>query len=141
MARILAIDYGLKRTGLAVTDPDQIIATPLEVIQTSSLITFIKTYLKGNDVEAFVIGYPTRLDNSDTDVTGKVRGLATQLKNKFRGIEVHLHDERFTTSMALDSMITGGTRKKDRRNKMIIDKISATIILQSYLEQRSMGHR
>lgn len=138
MARLLAIDYGLKRIGLAVTDPEQRIATPLDVISPAALIPYLSRYVSENPVEAFVLGFPVRLDNSDTHITGKVRKLAEDLKNKFSDIRVYLHDERFTSAMALDSMLTGGVKKKDRRNKKLIDKVSATIILQSFLEQRSM---
>ncbi len=137
MARLLAIDYGLKRVGLAVTDPLQVIAVPLEVVHPKDLITYIKNYTLNNPIEAFVVGFPSRLDNSDTDLTPVVRKFARELEKNFAGIPVFLHDERFTTVMAQDSMIRGGVKKKNRRNKSIIDKISATILLQSFMEQKN----
>jgi len=138
MARLLAIDYGLKRIGIAATDPDQIIASPLEVITPGELIKYVDGYLKNNDVEGIVVGYPSRLDNSDTDITAKVRNIAAELRKRFPAVQVHLHDERFTSAMAMKSMIAGGVKKKDRRDKKLIDKVSAALILQSWLEQRSL---
>ena len=136
MARLLGIDYGLKRVGLAVTDPDQIIASPLEVVRPDELVPFLKKYMESNPVEGIVIGDPRKLDNSDTDITKKVHDLADRLKHKFPSISIYLHDEKFTSAMALDAMIRAGSKKSDRRNKGNIDKISATIILQSFMEQR-----
>lgn len=136
MSRILAIDYGLKRTGLAVTDPLKIIATPLTTVATKELITFLTEYCKKEEVELFVIGLPKTLSNEDSDNAKFVRGFITQLKKVFPLKEIATVDERFTSSMALDTMIAGGMKKKDRRNKANVDKISATIILQSYLGRR-----
>ena len=136
MARLLGIDYGLKRVGLAVTDANQIIATPLEVVRPNELVSFLKKYIESNPVEGIVIGDPRRLDNSDSDITKKAHDLADRLKRKFPSVSIYLHDEKFTSSMALDAMIRAGSTKKDRRNKGNIDKISATIILQSFMEQR-----
>ena len=138
MARLLAIDYGLKRIGIAASDPGQIIASPLDVITPGELMKYISDYMNQNDVEGIVVGYPSRLDNSDTHITEKVRNVASQLKKRFPAIQVHLHDERFTTTMAMNSMIAGGVKKKDRRDKKIIDKVSAALILQSFLEQKSL---
>ena len=137
MGRLLSIDYGRKRTGLAVTDPLQIIATPLTTVPTHQLISYLTTYCQQEEVEKFILGYPIRLDGSDTDTTSEVRTLAKQLEKKFVGKIVDLHDERFTTQLALEAMIAGGTSKKYRRQKENIDKISATIILQSYLAANS----
>ena len=137
MARLLSIDYGRKRTGLAVTDPLQIIATPLTTVPTHQLLSYLTTYCQQEEVEAFVLGYPTQLDGRDTDTTAAVKVLARQLEKKFAEKPVHLHDERFTTQLALEAMITGGTSKKYRRQKGNLDKISATIILQSYLAANS----
>ena len=134
MARILAIDYGIKRTGLAVTDPLKIIASPLETVPTDRLIVFLKSYLESQDVDALVLGYPTDLKNEDTHVTSRVREFKLQLEKKFPDKPVHLHDEKFTSKLAFEAMIAGGMKKKDRRQKGNVDKISATIILQSYLE-------
>lgn len=133
MARILAIDLGLKRTGIAVTDPLQIIATPLETVETSHLISFLQDYIKREQVEQFVMGLPKNLNNEDTDMTSHVRQWVEKLKKKFPGVPIALVDERFTSSIAKRAMIAGGMKKKDRRVKGNVDKISATLILQSYM--------
>ncbi len=137
MGRILAIDYGTKRTGLAVTDPEQIIATALETVPSHTLFSFLKDYLSKEQVEAFVIGMPKGLDNQDTNSTSAVRGIVKRLQKEFPEIPVYEHDERFTSVMALQTMVMGGTKKKDRREKGNLDKVSATIILQSFMESRS----
>lgn len=134
MSRILGIDLGKKRTGLAVTDPLQIIAGPLKTIPTHTVIQFLKTYMTVESVEAIVLGFPTNLNNEDTDMTSDVRSFKKRLEREFPGKAIHLQDEKFTSKMALDAMIAGGMKKKDRRIKGNVDKISATIILQSYLE-------
>lgn len=136
MARILAIDYGLKRTGLAVTDPNQIIASPLETVRTHDLLDFLKDYCKNEEVERIVIGMPKNLNNKDTDSTRFVRSFINLLQKSFRGLPIHEVDERFTSKIAFQAMIDGGMKKKDRRKKENIDKLSATIILQSFLEAR-----
>ena len=136
MPRIVAIDYGAKRTGLAVTDPLQIIATALETVRTHDLLEYLKKYSQSEPVEAFVIGMPRRLDNSDSENAPRVQAFVKLLKKTFPDIPIHTHDERFTSSMALQSMIASGTKKSDRREKGNIDKISATIILQSFMESR-----
>lgn len=136
MGRIIAIDYGTKRVGLATTDPLQIIASALDTIHAKDVLQFLKDYAKQEDVESFVLGMPTKLDGTDTNATPHVRQFHKQLKKHFPEKPVYLHDERFTSKMALDAMIAGGSKKKDRRDKGNIDKISATIILQSYLESR-----
>lgn len=133
MARIIAIDYGTKRTGIAVTDPLQIIATALETVRSHELIDFLKRYTTTEAVEAFVVGMPRKLDNTDTNNTPHVKGFIKQLKKAFPETPVYEHDERFTSSMALQTMISMGTKKSDRQDKSNIDKMSATIILQSYL--------
>lgn len=137
MSRILAIDYGSKRTGFAVTDPSQIIATPLDTVETKSALLFLTNYMKKEEVEKIVIGMPKNLQNEDTDSTLAVRKFIAVLKRSFDNIPVIEVDERFTSKMAFQSMITGGVKKKDRKNKATIDKLSATIILQSYLEAES----
>ncbi|MGA0557596.1 Holliday junction resolvase RuvX [Larkinella sp. VNQ87] len=136
MPRLLAIDYGTKRTGLAVTDPLQLIATALETVPTHQLLDYLKRYVSDEPVEAFVVGLPTRLDGTDTDNTPRVRAFVEKLKTAFPAISVQWHDERFTSSMALQAMIAGGTKKKDRREKGNIDKVSAVIILQSFMESK-----
>ncbi len=136
MGRILAVDFGKKRTGLAVTDPLQIIASPLETVPTHQLIPFLEKYAQQEEVEAFVVGMPRNLQNTDTDSTESVRKFIESLKKKFPGTAVHEIDERFTSKMAKQAMLTGGMKKSDRRKKENVDKLSATIILQSYLESR-----
>ena len=136
MGRILAIDYGKKRTGLAVTDSLRIIATALETVETSSLLTYLKTYIQKETVDEFVIGMPKTLKNEDSETAPLVRKFIIELKNAFPDKPVHEVDERFTTSMAQQTMITGGMKKKDRLVKGNTDKISAVIILQSFMESR-----
>lgn len=134
MGRILAIDYGKKRTGLAVTDSMRIIATALETVETASLLTYLKTYTQKETVDEFVIGMPKTLRNEDSETAPLIRKFIVELKNTFPDKPVHEVDERFTTSMAQQAMITGGMKKKDRQVKGNTDKISAVIILQSFME-------
>jgi putative holliday junction resolvase len=136
MGRILAIDYGLKRTGIAVTDVLRIIATPLETIPTDDLLKFLSTYLQKEGVDEFVVGMPKTLTNEDSENAPRVRAFVEELKKTFPDKPVYLADERFTSSMAKQAMIDGGMKKKDRRDKANVDKISATIILQSFLESK-----
>lgn len=130
----MAIDYGLKRTGLAVTDPLRIIATALETVETTLLMKYLEEYFRKEPVDQLVLGFPRRLDNTDTEMTPHVRKLAERLQKRFPDKPVVLVDERFTSSLALDAMIRSGSTKKDRREKGNIDKVSATIILQSFME-------
>ena len=136
MGRILAIDYGRKRTGLAVTDPSQIIASPLETVPTHDVVPFLKKYQSTEAIESIVIGMPKNLQNRDTDSTPYVRTFITLLKKEFEGLDIHEVDERFTSKIAFDAMIAGGMKKSERRKKENVDKLSATLILQSYLEAR-----
>lgn len=136
MARIMALDYGAKRTGIAVTDPLGIIATPLDAIPSHTLMDFLKAYFEKEDVTEVVIGMPKNTDGSATNATPLVEAAVNRFRKLFPNKKLLLHDERFTSKMALDAMIAGGTSRKDRQNKGNIDKISATIILQSYLESR-----
>ncbi len=138
MGRILAIDYGSKRVGLAVTDPLKIIASALDTVHSKDVIEYLKAYTQKEEVEAFVVGMPVNLDGADTNNTPQVKGFIKTLKKALPEIPVHLHDERFTSSMALSAMISSGYSKKDRREKGNIDKISATIILQSFMESKGM---
>jgi len=133
-ARIVAIDYGPKRTGLAVTDPMRIIATPLDTVPSVTLLTFLKDYDKKEGIELFVIGMPKTLSNEDSSNAAAVRKFILELEKAFPDKKIVQVDERFTSSIALDAMIAGGMKKKDRRDKANVDKLSATIILQSYLE-------
>ncbi|NBA86620.1 Holliday junction resolvase RuvX [Emticicia sp. CRIBPO] len=136
MPRILAIDYGMKRTGMAVTDPLKIIATALETVPTETAIGFLKKYTEKEPVERFVLGMPLGLDSRDTDATQAVRNFAEVLKTEFPLIPVSFHDERFTSKLAGRAMIAGGMKKKDRQVKGNLDKISAVIILQSFMESQ-----
>lgn len=137
MPRILAIDLGSKRTGLAVTDPLQIVANPLETIPTQDLLPFLKNYTSSEEVEAVVLGLPRNLQGEATQMTKPVYDLKAKLESEFPAISIHLMDERFTSKMAMQSMISMGSKKKDRREKSgNLDKISATIILQSFLSQK-----
>ena len=138
MARILAIDYGLKRVGIATTDPLQIIASPLETVKEHELLTFLKSYLAREKVETIVVGLPKNLQNKDTDSTQAVRKVVQKIKNLFPHILVELEDERFTSKIALNAMLVGGTKKSERRKKENVDKISAAVILQSYLNRKSL---
>ena len=133
MGRILAIDYGLKRTGLAVTDPLKIIASPLETVQTVGLINWLADYIQKEEVEHIVVGMPVKLDMSNTHTTVPVKFFIKKIKLQFPQIPVSAEDERFTSKIAHQTMIIGGMKKKDRREKANVDKISATLILQSYL--------
>lgn len=137
MPRILAIDYGAKRSGLAVTDPLGMIATPLNYVQTHELESFLQDYFKQEEVSKVVIGMPKNTDGTPTDATPLVQSFINRFRKVFPTMDLILHDERFTSKMALDAMIAGGTSKKARRNKGTIDKVSATIILQSYLASNS----
>ena len=134
MGRILAIDFGLKGTGLAVTDSLKIIANGLETVPTHTLISYLESYFKKEAVDEVVIGMPKNLDNSDTDSTDGVRIFIKSFKKKFPAVPLHEHDERFTSKLAMQAMIAGGMSKKDRREKGNVDRVSATIILQSYME-------
>lgn len=136
MGRILAVDFGLKRTGLAVTDPLQIIATALQTLPTGEIIPFLKQYIPKESVEEIVIGMPKKMDNSDSEIVPMVKRFIDQLSKAFPGLAIINVDERFTSKIAQRAMIDGGMKKKDRRVKGNVDKISATLILQSYLESR-----
>jgi len=133
MARILAIDYGLKRTGLAVTDPLQIIATGLTTVPSQELINYLKDYFKREEVELIVIGEPKNWDDSATHATPLVEAIIKRLKKEFPHIPLKTADERYTSKMAKQAMIDMGMKKMQRRNKAIVDEIAATIILQEYL--------
>ncbi len=135
MPRILAIDYGLKRTGLAVTDPLQIIANGLTTVESPKLINFLKEYFKKEEVEMIILGEPKNWDDTDTHATPLVKKIAERLKKEFPQIPITMVDERFTSKMASRAMIDMGMKKKQRRNKALVDEIAATIMLQEYLER------
>ncbi len=139
MGRILAIDYGRKRTGLAVTDQLQIIANGLTTVATHELADFLKAYTQKESVELFVMGMPLQSNGQPSENLKRVKEFATRLGKLFPEIPVVFHDERFTSVLAHKAMIDGGLGKKRRQDKALVDEISATIILQSYMEQRRMS--
>jgi putative holliday junction resolvase len=133
MGRLLAIDFGRKRTGLAVSDPLRIIATPLETVPTEQLLVFLESYCKKESVDEFVVGMPKTLKNEDSEIAPQVRQFVEHLKKTFPEKPVHLADERFTSRLAQRALVEGGMKKKDRQVKGNIDKVSAAIILQEYM--------
>lgn len=134
MARILCIDYGLKRTGIAVTDPLQIIATGLTTVDSPQLISFLKNYFQSEPVELIIIGEPKNLDDSDTHATPLVKQIIKKLEKEFPQLPIKTVDERYTSKMARQAMLDMGMKKKDRRNKRTVDEIAATIMLQEYMQ-------
>lgn len=136
MARILALDYGKKRTGIAVTDPLQILATGLDTVDTRELIGYLKKYMAQEPVEKVLIGYPLNFDDSPTDATPLVEKFIGKFLNVFPGMPVEKIDERLTSRMASQAIAGMSLKKKEREDKSLIDKVSAVIILQEYLEGR-----
>jgi putative holliday junction resolvase len=137
MGRIIGIDYGLKRIGLAVTDPLQIFAYPLITVSPGEFDNFISVYLKTEEVDAFVVGYPVQMNNKPSESVNYINPFVKKLKKTYHEKHIYLTDERFTSQMAFRTMIEGGVKKKDRKDKSMIDKISASIILQSFLDNRA----
>ena len=137
MARILAIDYGGKRTGIAVTDPMQIIATGLTTIASHELIPFLKKYFQQEAVELIIIGMPKNWDESDTHGTPLAEAAIKRIQKEFPNMPLKTVDERYTSKMAKDAMLQMGMKKKDRRDKKLVDKIAATIMLQEYMQSTS----
>lgn len=135
MGRILSIDYGGKRTGLAVTDPLKIIATGLCTVDTSKLMEFLKTYIAKEPVDEIIIGMPVNMDDTSTHATPLVQKFVVQLQNVFPAIPIKEVDERFTSKLASQAMLQMGLKKKQRQNKALVDEIAATIMLQEYLQQ------
>ena len=133
MARILAIDYGEKRTGIAITDELQLIASGLTTVNTKELLTFLKSYVENEDVELFVVGEPKQLNNEASESEIYIAPFLLKLQKQFPNMPIVRVDERFTSKMAFQTMIDSGLKKKQRRNKALVDEISATLILQSYL--------
>lgn len=134
--RIIAIDYGLKRTGIAVTDPLQIISQPLTTVDTKQLCIFLSNYILTNKIETIVIGYPKKLDNTDASIIYNIDNFINNFEKKYPNIPIIKWDERFTSKLAVERMIEGGYKKKDRQNKKNIDKIAAAIILEDYLNYK-----
>ena len=135
MGRIIGIDYGKKRVGLAVTDPLQMFASPLKTINTQEFDSFINDYIKTEQIDGFVIGYALQLNNKPSQSVKYIEPFITKLRKRFPGIPVYLEDERFTSKMAMKSIIEGGVKKSKRQDKKILDKISASIILQSWIDK------
>ncbi len=136
MGRIVALDYGKKRTGIAVTDELQLIASGLTTVASHELINFLQEYIQKEKVEIFVVGEPKQMNNTPSESEEFIVPFLKQLQKKIPEIPVVRHDERFTSKMAFQSMIDGGLKKKQRQNKALVDEISATIILQAYLNKK-----
>ena len=134
MGRILAIDYGRKRTGLAVTDILRITANPLLTIETNALINWLSEYFANEQVDEVVIGHPTQMNGSESESMNYIRPFIGNFKKHFPNMPITLYDERFTSVLAHQAMLAGGMKKKDRQNKSVVDKIAACIILEGYLE-------
>ena len=141
MGRILGIDYGRKRTGIAVTDPLQIIAGNLATVPTHTLMQFIKDYMTREQVELIVIGQPTQLNGQPSESMRYITPFANRLRHELPDVPVVMYDERFTSTIAHQAMIDGGMKKSDRRDKARVDAIAATIILNDYLQSRFNQHR
>lgn len=137
MGRILAFDYGRKRIGLAVTDPMQMIASPLTTTDPIEIENFLQDYLKKESVDEFVVGYPIKMNNKPGDLVKYIDPFLKRLGKLFPDKPLHLVDERLTSKIALQTIINGGIKKKERRNKKLADKISASLILQTFLEKRA----
>lgn len=136
MARIMAIDYGRKRVGVAVTDPTQLIAGGLTTVPAHEVLSFLEQYVAKEAVETIVVGLPKQMNNQPSESMRYITPFVNQLKKRLPHIKVEFFDERFTSVLAHRAMIDGGLKKKDRQNKALVDEISATIILQDYLESK-----
>ena len=134
MSKAVGIDYGVKRTGIAITDSLKIIASGLTTIDTKKLLFFISELTQKEDIDFFVIGYPVNLQNKKNDIIKDIDIIIDKLKTKYPSVPIHKIDERYTSKIAKNTLINSGTKKIKRRNKKIIDQISATIILQDYLD-------
>ena len=134
MERIIGIDYGPKRVGVAVSDPLGVFATALETVASTMIIPYLQSFLSGKDISRFVVGYPKNLNNTPAQNAANVDHFVKELKNSFPTIPVSMEDERFTSKMAFRSMINGGLKKMQRRDKSVIDRVSAALILQGYLD-------
>ncbi len=134
MARIMAFDYGLKRTGIAVSDVNQLIATGLTTVVTHQLLPFIKDYTKTENIEAFVFGNALHLNGAENAINQKIKGFAAVLHNNFPNIALYFEDERYTSKQAVESLVKSGVPKQKRTNKALIDEVSATLILQQFMQ-------
>ena len=136
MPRILAIDYGIKRTGIAITDELQIIASGLTTIPSETAIAFLKDYFSKEDVIKVLIGEPMQMNGQPSESTAIIEKFVTQFKNAFPEMKIERADERFTSKMAMQTMLASGLKKKQRQNKALVDEIAATIMLQDYLTRK-----
>ena len=136
MARLLSIDYGKKRTGIAVSDPLQIIANGLTTVETSKLFNFLDDYIKREEVECIIVGLPKQLNNEPSENMKRVEPFVNRLRKLYPNLPVVYYDERFSSKLAHEAMLQGGLKKKDRQNKELVDEISATIILQGYIKRK-----
>lgn len=134
MGRLLAIDYGRRRCGIAVTDPMRIIASGLTTVPSGKLIDFLRTYMTGEPVDAIIMGYPTDMRGRESESMRYIRPAVDRIRHEFPDLAVRFYDERFTSVLAHKAMIDGGMKKMDRRDKAIVDEISATILLNDYLQ-------
>ena len=141
MGRLLAIDYGKKRTGIAVSDPLQIIANGLTTVETSRLFDFLHDYMQKEEVSTIVVGLPKQMNNELSENIRRIEPFVNRLSKLYPNLQIEYFDERFTSKMAHQSMIDGGVKKKDRQNKALVDEISATIILQGYMESKRMNYK
>ncbi|MBP5424433.1 MAG: Holliday junction resolvase RuvX [Paludibacteraceae bacterium] len=137
MGRILSIDYGKKRVGLAVTDPLQIIANGLTTVSSNDVYRFLEDYTRKEQVDKFVVGLPKTMKNEESESMKYIKPFVAGLKKRFPTIPIEMYDERFTSVIAHRAMLEGGLKKKERQNKALVDEMSATIILQSYMESRN----
>jgi putative Holliday junction resolvase len=137
MSKILSIDFGTKRCGIAVTDESQIIASGLTTVETKNLMSFLSNYFRNNDVEKLIIGEPKTLNNEQSVIEPKIIEFIEKIKNRFLHLEIVRVDERFTSKLAFRAMIDAGLKKNQRRNKQTVDMVSATIILQDFLHFRN----
>ncbi|TAI49385.1 Holliday junction resolvase RuvX [Flagellimonas allohymeniacidonis] len=136
MARIVALDYGKVRTGIAVTDELQLIASGLTTVNTDQLLPYLEKYVGDESVEKFIVGLPKKMDNTPSESEQLIEGFLVKLSKRIPQIPVERQDERFTSKIAFESMLESGLKKKKRRNKALVDEISATLILQAYLERK-----
>ena len=136
MSRLLSIDYGKKRTGIAVSDPLQIIANGLTTVETPKLLDFLSDYLQKEQVATIIVGLPKQMNGEMSENMRRIEPFVNRLRKLYPQIAVEYFDERFSSKMALQAMIDGGVKKKERQNKALVDEISATIILQGYMESR-----
>lgn len=139
MERLIGIDYGRKRTGLAASDPLGIFASALETVPSAKIIEYLQKYSENETITRFVVGYPVNLDGRPSEAAADIDAFLPKLRKAFPGVPVELEDERFTSVLAHRAMIDGGMKYKDRRDKASVDRISAAIILQGYMDRKSKG--